>query len=176
MDLPSWLTGLHTESASSKPARDQAVLEEYPVRLGIQQQADSAALIREFQLITLDADHRTSGVGAPSELLEFARLMDEQYAAALAGPREELERAHAAGEPTTTLRYPLLPESRRIILYYAEVMEKADAFCRSGALMHLGTAPGLLALRRWVVEEFVHQYDGAAPRPWPGVPEVALGV
>lgn len=176
MNLPSWLAALHADDPASSPARAEAVLEGYPVRLGVQQQADSAALIREFQLITLDADHRTSAAGAPAELLDFARMMDEQYAAALAGPREELERAYRAGEPSTTLRYPLLPESRRIVLAYAHIMERADAFCRSGALIHLGTTPALLVLRRWVVEEFVHQYDGAAPRPWPGVPAAAVGV
>jgi hypothetical protein len=96
----------------------------------------------------------------------FAKAVTEQYADALVAPQAELDRAYAAGEKHTTLCYPLVPESRTVLLYYARTMEEADAFSRDARLMTLAPSPDLYALRRWTVEEFVRQYDGHAPRSW----------
>jgi hypothetical protein len=71
-----------------------------------------------------------------------------------------------AGEEHTTLRYPLVAESRTVLLYYARTMEEADSYSREARLMALAPTPDLYALRRWTVEEFVRQYDGLPPRPW----------
>jgi hypothetical protein len=49
-------------------------------------------------------------------------------------------------------------------------MEQADEFCRAGLFMNLAPDHEVYALRRWIVEEFVRQYAGLAPRPWVAQP------
>ena len=55
------------------------------------------------------------------------------------------------------------------MLTYARLMEEADAFCAAGEVISLAPDAEVYALRRWTVEEFLRQYHGAAPRPWPGI-------
>jgi hypothetical protein len=161
-----WIDALEAVADRSGPAVGEVALVEFPVRLGVRQQEEVGDLLREFQLITIgDAVGRDTTT--PHALLMFARAVTEQYADALAAPQTQLERAFAAGEEHTTLCYPLLPESRTVLLYYARTMEAADAYSREARLMTLPPTPELYALRRWTVEEFVRQYDGHPPRPWP---------
>jgi hypothetical protein len=97
----------------------------------------------------------------------LAEELMARYGPDLTEPSPELRRAISAHEATTTLRYPLFPVTRAIILDYARMMEGIDASCRDAALMTLQPSPEIYALRRWTVEEFVRQYDGLDPRPWP---------
>ena len=99
-------------------------------------------------------------------LLALAEGITATYGAQLDPAETELDRAAAAGEDTTVLRYELLPVSREVVLQYAVAMAEVDAFCEQAALITLATSPEMLELRRWTVEEFVRQYDGAPPRPW----------
>jgi hypothetical protein len=46
-------------------------------------------------------------------------------------------------------------------------MEESDHYCRQQALMTLGPSAETYAIRRWVIEEVVRQYDGHPPRSWP---------
>jgi hypothetical protein len=158
-----WIDALEARPAPEGPATSEIRLIDYPVLLAVEQQQQTADMMREFQLIIL---------GEPEthvlhEVVEFAMTMWADWGEALTGPREELERAVAAGVPYTELRYPVLPDSRVSILRYARLMERADDYCRSGELISLAATPDVHALRQWLVEEFVRQHDGEAPRPWP---------
>ena len=161
---PLWLDELAARTYGAQPARPEVVLREYPVRLGIRQEERTIAVMREMQLITLDAGHGSSSV--PAQLAEFAEQVSGRFGAALAAPRAELERAHEAGEQHTEIRYRLWAESPELMLSYARLMEAADAYCAEGQLISLAPDADVYALRRWTVEEFLRQYDGAAPRPW----------
>jgi hypothetical protein len=157
-----WIDALEARPAPEAPATSEIRLIDYPVLLAVEQQQQTADMMREFQLIIL---------GEPEthvlhEVVEFAATLWADWGEALTGPREELERAIRAGQPHTELRYPVLPDSRASILRYARLMERADDHCRSGELISLAASPDVHALRRWLVEEFVRQHDGEAPRPW----------
>jgi hypothetical protein len=159
---PDWIDELESRSAPDRPATAEIRLIGYPVALASRQQQQTVEMMREFQLITL---------GEPEthvlrELVDFAATMWADWGDALTGPRNELDRALAAGEEHTELRYPARVESRAEILRYARLMEQADAYCRGGELISLGASSDVYALRRWLVEEFVRQYDGEPPRPW----------
>ena len=104
-----------------------------------------------------------------ARLIAFATSMSATYGPALSAPRDELERAHEAGEQRTEVRYPLRQDSAAQMLTYARLMEEADAFCASGEVISLAPDAEVYALRRWTVEEFLRQYHGADPRPWPGL-------
>jgi hypothetical protein len=166
MPAGEWIRVLERADASSEPRAPEAVLLNYPVSLGAAQSERSQDLLREFQLMAAAGAHE----GASSALARLELLAEElmaKYGPDLAEPPAELRRAIRAREATTVLRYPLFPITRSIILDYARMMEGIDASCRDAAMMTLQPSPQLYALRRWTVEEFVRQYDGRDPRPWP---------
>jgi hypothetical protein len=162
-----WITRLDRPDARTEPAVAEAVLLNYPVALGGAQNERTNDLLREFQLMAAGGDHE-HGLPALVRLESLAKELTEKYGAQLAEPAAELQRALAAREPTTVLRYPLLSPTRAIILDYAHLMEDVDAYCRSASLITLQPSEQIYALRRWTVEEFVRQYDGLEPRPWAG--------
>lgn len=166
---PTWLDELDALPDRTAPAADTVRLLDYPVTLGIRQEERTIELVRELQLIALDSRADTQASSMHAGLVAFATEMSGTYGPALAAPRAELERAHEAGEQRTELRYPLRPDSAAQMLTYARLMEEADAFCAAGEVISLAPDAEVYALRRWTVEEFLRQYHGAAPRPWPGI-------
>lgn len=58
---------------------------------------------------------------------------------------------------------PTLPHTASRMI---DMLELADAFCRSERLLSLATSPEQRAFRRWYLGEFVRQGDGEAPIPW----------
>lgn len=162
-----WIDELERRAAPGEPQVAQVVLLNYPVSLGAAQNERTNDLLREFALMALSGVH-PDAAPALARLERLAGDMVTKYGDQLAEPAAELQRALAAREPTTVLRYALLPVTRTVILDYARMMEEIDAYCLGAALITLQPAPDIYALRRWTVEEFVRQYDGAAPRPWPG--------
>lgn len=163
---PAWLDALEARALPAVPLRPEVCLRDYPVLLGVRQEARTVDLMREMQLIALDAHAGDGGTSVPRRLLDFAATISAEYGEALVAPRAELERAYRAGEPQTEIRYPLLPESPRLMLTYARLMEEADAYCAAGQLISLAPDAEVYALRRWTVEEFLGQYGGVPPRPW----------
>lgn len=162
-----WIDELERRAAPGEPQVAQVVLLNYPVSLGAAQNERTNDLLREFALMALSGVH-PDAAPALARLERLAGDMVTKYGDQLAEPAAELQRALAAREPTTVLRYALLPVTRTVILDYARMMEEIDAYCLGAALITLQPAPDIYALRRWTVEEFVRQYDGASPRPWPG--------
>lgn len=166
--MADWIDELERMPADERPAASEVRLVDYPVLLGVRQQNRTADLMRELQLIELDAHPDAGRVSTPRQLLRLATDLYDAFGPALEEPREQLERAYAAGDATIVQCYPLVPGSRTTMLRYARLMEQADEFCRSGAVMNLAPDPEVHALRRWTVEEFVRQHAGLAPRPWAG--------
>ena len=169
-DLPpptaDWIDDLERLPAGEQPAAPEVRLVGYPVQLGVRQQNRTADLLRELQLIELDGGQHPAHTSTPEQLITFAAALYDTFGPALEEPREELDRAFAAGVATIEQRYALTPGSRAAMLSYARLMEQGDEFCRSGLVMNLAPDPEVYALRRWTVEEFVRQYAGEAPRPW----------
>jgi hypothetical protein len=168
-----WIDELERLPAGEQPAAPEVRLVDYPVRLGVRQQNRTADLMRELQLIELDANHGPDSASTPNRLLSFATDLYDAFGPALEEPRLQLERAFAAGVPSIEQSYPLVPGSRTTMIRYARLMERADEFCRVGLVMNLAPDPEVYALRRWTVEEFVRQYAGLAPRPWTGTEDGA---
>jgi hypothetical protein len=161
-----WIDALGRLDAPSHPVAQEALLVDYPVALGTRQREEVAGLLRELQLVVIGSRNPEIEMSAPMRLLALAEGITAAYGAQLDPAEAELDRAFAAGEDTTVLRYELLPVSREVVLQYAVAMAEVDEFCRQASLITLATPPDLLELRRWTVEEFVRQYDGAPPRPW----------
>jgi hypothetical protein len=161
-----WIGDLAGADAPDVPAALAAELVDYPVALGRRQREEVAGLLRELQLVVIGSRQPETELSAPVRLLALADGITSTYGAQLDPAEAELDRAFAAGEEQTVLRYELLPVSRAVVLQYAMAMAEVDEFCRQAALITLATPPDMLELRRWTVEEFVRQYDGKPPRPW----------
>jgi hypothetical protein len=161
-----WIDALVGSDRPSSPMGRDALLVDYPVALGCQQRQEVAGLLRELQLVVIGSRDPETEMSVPLRLLALAEGITATYGAQLDPAEAELDRAFAAGEDTTILRYELLPVSRDVVLQYAVAMAEVDEFCRRASLITLATPPELLELRRWTVEEFVRQYDGELPRPW----------
>jgi hypothetical protein len=166
MSAIEWIRVLEEADAPASPRSPEAVLLNYPVALGAAQNERSNDLLREFQLMA-GAGGPDAAVPALARLELLAEELMAKYGPDLTEPSAELRQAMAAHEDNTVLRYPLFPVSRAIILDYARMMEGIDVSCRDAALMTLAPSSEIYALRRWTVEEFVRQYDGLEPRPWP---------
>lgn len=174
----AWIEQLAASDLRPASAVPFVRLRGYPVALGVRQQQRTLDLLRELQLMSLDREHGPESSPSTARLTAFADRMFATFGAELEAPREELERAFDAGEPHTELRYPLTAERVSGILAYARLMEEADELCRRGLLISLEPDDEVYALRRWTVEEFVRQFRGLPPRPWPGLtarPEPAPG-
>jgi hypothetical protein len=161
-----WIDALVRPDAPSHPIAQEALLVDYPVALGTRQREEVAGLLRELQLVVIGSRNPEIEMSAPMRLLALAEGITATYGAQLDPAEAELDRAAAAGEDATVLRYELLPVSRDVVLEYAVAMAEVDEFCRQAMLITLATSPEMLELRRWTVEEFVRQYGGASPRPW----------
>jgi hypothetical protein len=161
-----WIDALVRPDAPSHPIAQDALLVDYPVALGCRQRQEVAGLLRELQLVVIGSRHPETEMTVPLRLLALAEGITAAYGAQLDPAEAEMDRAAAAGEDTTVLRYELLPVSRDLVLQYAVAMAEVDDFCRQATLITLATPPAMLELRRWTVEEFVRQYDGAPLRPW----------
>jgi hypothetical protein len=161
-----WIGALVRLDGPSQPVAEDALLVDYPVALGTRQREEVAGLLRELQLVVIGSRNPEIEMSAPVRLLALAEGITATYGAQLDPAEAEMDRAFAAGEDTTVLRYELLPVTRDVVLQYAVAMAEVDAFCELASLITLATPPELLELRRWTVEEFVRQYDGAQPRPW----------
>jgi len=171
VDLPAghWLQALERPDPPGQPAVPEVTLEGYPVDLGWRYREHMAEMLRELRLIVVAArEARDEPPQVPQRLLALADELVERYAADMAHPAELLEKAVVDGTDRIDLRYPLLPESRTVLLEYARTMEEVDAFSWSESMITVAPDDRVYALRRWIVEEFVHQYDGRPPRRWPG--------
>lgn len=140
---------------------------DYPVAAGLRRAEYRHGLLREYQLITFGVHEHRSELNVPRRLLALADDITMRYGHLIERHTAQLEDATAAGAEAVVLRYPLAAASVQLEVEFARALEASDAYCRDEALMTLEPTPETYCLRRWVVEELVAQYTGAAPRPWP---------
>ena len=153
--------------------RNTVELRNFPTALGKRQDEHIEELQREIQLIALSLAPPAPGDAAvvhqmPPALSALVEQLFEHYATELDEPTRRRQEAFDRGEESVTITYPVLPATRGVTLAWRAMMEQVDAFCRDGELLALETPPDLVALREWVLQEFLSQLDGNPPRPWTG--------
>ena len=150
-------------------ANDSGLVEVRLVQLPVELQAaaeeHNEELLREFSHI-VNSDAETAE-RIPGRLLSLIARLRAQYAAFTGPPRDRLEQARAAGDPTVDLVYRVPPSARTVVGEFNAQLEEADAFCRSGHLLTLATPAELVTFRRWFLSEFERQIAGHPPTPWP---------
>lgn len=138
---------------------------DYPVQLGISVAEHVDAWMREFQLMGLSGESIDS---VPTRLQQMVKDLTHRYATELSEPDRLRAEAAARGEPTVDLHYPVLPETEQTVLGWRQMLTEVDAYCRAQNLLTLERTPEQVALSDWVVEEFLRQLRGEAPRAWAG--------
>jgi hypothetical protein len=123
-------------------------------------------LLREFSY--LDADHTS----IPARLLQLRDELDARFSSFTSGPHQDLVDAIERGDETIDLAYQIPADAGPVAQLAIDLLDEADAFCRSGThLLTLAAPPAAVRYRTWYFREFVRQCAGAAATPWAAVAE-----
>ena len=146
-----------------------ALVEIRLLRMSLRDYRESAAhhdeLFREFALIR--GQEAAGGHDVPARLLSFVEELNERFSNFSAGAQGEIAKALERGEETIDLTYRVPPETREATTRFAELLARADQYCRQGALLTIAPPPDAVVFRNWFLGEFATQIDGSPPTPWP---------
>jgi hypothetical protein len=79
---------------------------------------------------------------------------------------ERIDRALAAGLDTVELPVRMPASATAVVTQVLDMLELADAFCRTERLLSLARTPLQQRFQRWFLGEFVRQGEGLPPTPW----------
>jgi hypothetical protein len=126
-------------------------------------------LFREFRLI-IERDP-AAGNAVPGRLLELADELATRFSGFTRASDNELQGALAGDCETIDLVYRLPVEAGAASGSYDQLLDEADAYCRAGReLLTVAPSADAVALRKWLLGEFIHQAAGDAPVAWPHSP------
>ncbi|MDP9434789.1 MAG: hypothetical protein M3P93_06165 [Actinomycetota bacterium] len=157
-----------TSDRDSEAAVSEVVLLGYPVKLWVRQQERQRDVLREFQIIASGLQTGEAGGDLPVRLVTMVDRVMTTYAAQIAAPAQQRLAALERGDDQVDLRYPVVPEARAVIQEWRETMAEVDETCRRGDLLVPPPPPEIVALRTWVLDEYLRQLDGEPPRRWDG--------
>jgi hypothetical protein len=139
-----------------------------PIPLWARTQEHIDELLREFTLIAAQLKERPGPPDVPVRLIELVEKLTSEYGDLNTDQENHLADAAAAGVAELDLVYRVPPEASLASRDLQEMLDQADAYCRSGEhLLTLASPPDLARFRRWFLEEFINQLAGAAPLPYP---------
>ena len=140
----------------------------FPLAVYVRAYEHHQELMREFALLALAPPIPRPGHDVPARLLELIEVLGRRYAASADDTDAVRDAAIARGETAIDLTYTVPESARDACLRLGELMDAADEFCRDENLLTLASEPDEVAFRRWYLDEFVRQIDGAEPTPWRG--------
>ncbi len=122
-----------------------------------------SGLIREFEIIASGVDP-TRG-GPPTELVRFVAEVSEKFSGF--GQSEPiLDQAITDREIEVDLDLELPNAAGAAATELWHLIEKADEYCRSGALLTLAIPEDVRTFAGWYLSEVARQVEGAEARPW----------
>ena len=136
-----------------------------PVDALVRAQAAYEELFREFRLV-VERDPAGTSRAIQGRLLALVEELGTRFSGFTSGADQEWRDAVARGEKTVDLHYRLPRDVGAACRQYDALLDEADEFCRAAALLTLAAPPEVVALRKWVLEEFVRQAEGAAAVAW----------
>lgn len=144
----------------------------YPVELGMSTVEHVEDWVREFKLMALGNQDRTSRSDVPARLQAMVELLTRRYAADLSEPDRVRAAAAARGLETVDLAYPAGEgaEGEAVVRGWQAMLAEVDEYCRAEDLLTLQRTPEQVRLQDWVCEQFVRQLHGEPPQPWPPAP------
>ena len=145
----------------------EAVLRDYPLRLWARQQEHADEVLREFRLL-LDGAESGTAASPPRQLVEMAELFSTRFGALIDELTSVRQGRLDAGADRMDWRVPLPASTPELVRQVDAVWELVDEYCRSGDLLALARPAAVVALQTWATAEILTQFEGGAPRPWPG--------
>ncbi|MDQ1393205.1 MAG: hypothetical protein QOF30_2182 [Acidimicrobiaceae bacterium] len=142
-----------------------------PVPIWARTQEHIDELLREFTLIAAQLRDRPGAADVPVRLIQLVKELTDDYGDLNTDQEDRLAKAAEAGITEIDLIYQVPREAVVACRRLQEMLDEADAYCLDGAhLLTLATPMELNRFRRWFLEEFIRQLEGAAPTPWPDYP------
>jgi anti-sigma regulatory factor (Ser/Thr protein kinase) len=124
------------------------------------------ALFRELRLI---AGRSTNGP-VPPRLLAIGDELAARYTSFTAVTNAVHPAAAGHGQQPVDIEYQVPPDAGPRVAHYDELLDEVDAWSRAGELLTLAPPSDAVAIRKWVLAEFVCQLDGDRPVAWPDSP------
>jgi anti-sigma regulatory factor (Ser/Thr protein kinase) len=137
-----------------------------PVATMTRVQAFYDELFREFRLVLEKMDPAAPGDTIHRRLLALVDEVGTRFGGFTTGAEEEWRRALEEGKSTADLHFSLPADIGPLCARYDRLLDEADAFCRAGTLMTLAASREALAVRKWILDEFVRQSEGDPAVPW----------
>jgi anti-sigma regulatory factor (Ser/Thr protein kinase) len=133
-----------------------------PLSVYSKSEAQNDALLREFALISRDAEPPQ----VPSDLLVLVAELQSRFSFTVSSARAQISAALERGDETVELAYDLPLSSRDLVIRLNTLLDQADEFCRRGGLLTLAASPDVVAFRQWYLAQVLAQMDGLAPSSW----------
>ncbi|HSR24749.1 MAG TPA: hypothetical protein VLW53_14435 [Candidatus Eisenbacteria bacterium] len=137
----------------------------FPVRVSARATEHFSELRREFALLA--ASTPTDCETVPARLLALIDALGRRYPPQ-AQHEAERQAALDRGDKAADLAVKVPASGAGASVALNDMLDEADEFCRTGALLTLAAPPDVAAFRRWYLHEVVAQVEGAEPTPWPG--------
>lgn len=162
-------------TSPSAPREDvvDVVLLNVPLLLHTAWQEHAEELLREYLLVSLDADDPTDALEAHAAASDAISLLHQHVPEPHLGDDPEELMAHAV-EPGVSSPREVLRVPRPSVPHFAVLdtaMDSALALADSGAFLTPPIQPELRGLRRWLCREVSRQVDGQPPTSWSSDPE-----
>jgi hypothetical protein len=137
-----------------------------PVPLHVRTSEHTDELMREFTFLRAQSDD-PEAPSVPARLLDLVDDLSGRYSGFTAGTQAELDTAIDEGKPVVDLEYRVPADVAEACVHLRDSLDAADEFCRQGQhLLTLASPDDVVTYRRWFLDEFVRQVEGADPLPW----------
>jgi hypothetical protein len=139
-----------------------------PIPLWARTQEHIDELLREFTLMAAQRQEHPESEAAPVRLIRLVEDLTQQYGGLNTDQENRLATAALHGVPELDLVYRVPAQAAEASRRLMEMLDDADAYCEAGRhLLTLATPEDLRRFRRWFLEEFINQLNGADPVPFP---------
>jgi hypothetical protein len=157
-----------SDAVDSTPQLIDIELLRIPVPIWAETQEHIDELLREFTLIAARMHEEGGPPDVPVRLMELIAELTQQYGGLNTDQENRLAAAAAAGVEEIDLVYRVPAGAADASIRLNDLLDEADAYCRSGThLLTLATPPRLVAFRRWFLDQFIDQLAGRVPTPFP---------
>jgi PAS domain S-box-containing protein len=166
-----------TPGASGEDVVD-VVLLNIPLLLHAAWQEHAEGLLREYLLVSLDADDPTEALETHAAASDAISLLHEHIPEPHLGEDPE-EIMALAVEPGVSSQREVLPVPRTSVPHFGvldQALDSALALADSGAFLTPPIQPELRELRRWLCREVSRQVNGEPPTTWLSDPDAAPAV
>jgi hypothetical protein len=142
------------------------VMKDFPLDLYAKASAWAEALMREFAFIVESG--RREDDGDVRQLLAHVDAVRSRFVGFTSNVQRVVDDAIARGETKIDLELDVTPGLGEATVEIGRMLDEADAFCRSGALLTVAAPEPIRAFRSWYTKEFERQLAGGPFTAWPG--------